>query len=132
MLVCRRSARAARTAAQVSGSSTSRAMAMPITVRGAPAAAIARSIVGESTLASPTTATSETRSRPKLAQACAFASYCGAGHFEEHYQTFIASPFVYQQAQRYRALIHAALRSQDWAQIGLGPKLTTATRVASR
>jgi len=67
-----------------------------------------------------------------LAQACAFASYCGAGHFEEHYQTFIASPFVYQQAQRYRALIHAALRSQDWAQIGLGPKLTTATRVASR
>jgi hypothetical protein len=67
-----------------------------------------------------------------LAQACAFASYCGAGHFEEHYQTFIASPFVYQQAQRYRALIHSALRSQDWAQIGLGPKLTTATRVASR
>jgi hypothetical protein len=67
-----------------------------------------------------------------LAQACAFASYCGAGHFEEHYQTFIASPFVYQQAQRYRALIHAALRTQDWAQIGLGPKLTTATRVAAR
>jgi hypothetical protein len=67
-----------------------------------------------------------------LAQACAFASYCGAGHFEEHYQTFIASPFVYQQAQRYRALIHAALGTQDWAQIGLGPKLTTATRVASR
>ena len=67
-----------------------------------------------------------------LAQACAFASYCGAGHFEEHYQTFIASPFVYQQAQRYRALIHAALQTQDWAQIGLGPKLTTATRVAMR
>ncbi len=35
---------------------------MPITVRGAPAAAIARSIVGESILASPTTATRETRS----------------------------------------------------------------------
>jgi hypothetical protein len=61
-----------------------------------------------------------------LQQACAFASYCGAGHFEQHYQTFIASPFVYQQAQRYRALIHSALQTHDWAQIGLGPKLTAA------
>jgi hypothetical protein len=59
----------------------------------------------------------------ELQQACAFASYCGAGHFEEHYQTFIASPFVYQQAQRYRALILTAMQTHDWAQIGLGPKL---------
>ncbi len=63
-----------------------------------------------------------------LQQACAFASYCGAGHVEEHYQTFIASPFVYQQAQRYRALIHSAMQTHDWAQIGLGPKLTSAAK----
>jgi hypothetical protein len=63
-----------------------------------------------------------------LAQACAFAAYCGAGHFEEHYQTFVASPFVYQQAQRYRSLILQAMQTSDWAQIGLGPKLTGAAR----
>jgi hypothetical protein len=63
-----------------------------------------------------------------LQQACAFAAYCGAGHFEEHYQTFVASPFVYQQAQRYRALIHGAMQSRDWAQIGLGPKLAAAPK----
>ena len=44
-------------------------MAMPITVAGAPTAATARSSVGESSLARPTTATSETSSRAKLAQA---------------------------------------------------------------
>jgi hypothetical protein len=60
-----------------------------------------------------------------LQQACAFASYCGAGHFEEHYQTFVASPFVFQQAQRYRALIHSAIDTRNWAQIGLTSKLTT-------
>jgi hypothetical protein len=65
-----------------------------------------------------------------LQQACAFASYCGAGHFEQHYQTFIASPFVYQQAQRYRALIHSAIQTHNWAQIGLGPKLTAAPKSA--
>jgi hypothetical protein len=63
-----------------------------------------------------------------LQQACAFASYCGAGHFEQHYQTFMASPFVYQQAQRYRALIHTAIQTRDWAQIGLTPKLTAAPK----
>jgi hypothetical protein len=66
-----------------------------------------------------------------LQQACAFASYCGAGHFEEHYQTFVASPFVYQQAQRYRALIHAAMQTQDWALIGLTTKLTSGSKSAS-
>jgi hypothetical protein len=60
-----------------------------------------------------------------LQQACAFAAYCGAGHFEEHYQTFVASPFVYQQAQRYRALIHSALATRNWAQLGLTQKLTS-------
>ena len=65
-----------------------------------------------------------------LQQACAFAAYCGAGHFEQHYQTFVASPFVYQQAQRYRALIHSAIQTHNWAQIGLGPKLTSAPNSA--
>lgn len=67
-----------------------------------------------------------------LQQACAFAAYCGAGHFEQHYQTFVASPFVYQQAQRYRALIHSALQTHNWAQIGLGPKLTYAPSKSAR
>jgi hypothetical protein len=67
-----------------------------------------------------------------LQQACAFASYCGAGHFEEHYQTFVASPFVFQQAQRYRALIHAAMQTRDWAQIGLSLKLTSAAAKPSK
>jgi len=63
-----------------------------------------------------------------LQQACAFASYCGAGHFEEHYQTFVASPFVFQQAQRYRALIHSALQTRNYAAIGLSAKIArTAT-----
>jgi hypothetical protein len=65
-----------------------------------------------------------------LQQACAFASYCGAGHFEEHYQTFVASPFVFQQAQRYRSLIESALQTRNWAQIGLSGKLTYATKPA--
>ncbi len=68
-LVCSRSARAARTAAQVSGSSTSSAIAMPMTVLGAPIRATPASIAGDSSLASPITATSATSSRPKLAQA---------------------------------------------------------------
>jgi hypothetical protein len=67
-----------------------------------------------------------------LQQACAFAAYCGAGHFEEHYQTFVASPFVYQQAQRYRSLIHSALQTRNWAQLGLTLKLTTVAAKPSK
>ena len=65
-----------------------------------------------------------------LQQACAFAAYCGAGHFEQHYQTFVASPFVYQQAQRYRSLIHSAIQTHNWALVGLGPKLASAPKSA--
>ena len=68
MLVCRRSARAARTAAHVSGNSTSSGDDDADHRRGAPAASTAGSIVGESSLARPTTATSETSRRAKLAQ----------------------------------------------------------------
>ena len=71
MLVCSRSARAARTAANVSGSSTRIAMMIPITAFGAPATATARSIEGEIVLANPTTATSDNTMSPKLAHASA-------------------------------------------------------------
>ena len=67
----------------------------------------------------------------EMQQACAFAGYCGAGHFEEHYQTFMASPYVYQLAQRYRAMILSAMDSHDWAQVGLSPK-TFPNAVATR
>ena len=67
----------------------------------------------------------------ELQQACAFAGYCGAGQFEEHYQTFMASPYVYQLAQRYRAMILSAMDSHDWSQVGLSPKTFPKT-VAAR
>ena len=67
---------AARTAAHVSGSSTSIAIAMPITAFGAPARSTAASIVGDSTLARPTTDTSATTSSPKLTHACATDGGC--------------------------------------------------------
>ncbi len=68
-LFCSWSLRAARSAATDSGSRTTMEMTMPTTASGAPAAATARSMSGESTLASPTTETSDTRSRPRLASA---------------------------------------------------------------
>ena len=71
MLVWRRFARAARTAAHVSGSKTTAAMTMPTTALGASASSTARSIVGESFLARPTTITSASKSNPKLAHASA-------------------------------------------------------------
>ena len=70
MLVCSRLARAARSAAQVSGSSTSMAMMMPTTAFGAPHAATTRSMRGDSGLARPTTPTSDTSSSPKLGPGC--------------------------------------------------------------
>lgn len=66
MLVCSRLARAARTAAAVSGARMSMAMAIPIRLFGAPAASTPRSMAGERTFASPTTATREIRSSVKL------------------------------------------------------------------
>jgi hypothetical protein len=54
-------------------------------------------------------------------QACAYAGYCNAQSFEELYQNFLASPWSYSQAIRYRAMIHTAIATQDWALIGLTP-----------
>ena len=58
--------RAARSAAQVSGSRTSSAMAMPTTDGGADAAATPFSMLGERSFARATTATSATSSTARL------------------------------------------------------------------
>jgi hypothetical protein len=58
----------------------------------------------------------------ELQLACAHAAYCNAQNFEELYQNFVASPWMYAQAQRYRSIIHNAIRSHDWALLGLRPK----------
>lgn len=57
MLVCRRFARAAVTAASPSGSSTSAAITMPTAASGAPSRITACSTTGDSSFASSTTAT---------------------------------------------------------------------------
>lgn len=54
--------------------------------------------------------------------ACAYAGYCNAQSFEELYQNFLASPWAYTQAIRYRALIHTAIDTRNWGLIGLVPK----------
>jgi hypothetical protein len=58
-----------------------------------------------------------------LQQACAYAGYCNASGFDELYQNFLASPWAYAQAMRYRGLIHTAIRDRNWSLIGLTPKL---------
>ena len=58
-----------------------------------------------------------------LQQACAYGGYCNAQSFEALYQDFLASPWAYSQAMRYRTLIHTALRDRNWSLIGLTPKL---------
>lgn len=57
--------------------------------------------------------------------ACAFGGYCNAQSFEELYQNFLASPWAYTQAQRYRGIIHTAIRDRNWSLIGLTPKLVS-------
>lgn len=59
--------------------------------------------------------------------ACAYAGYCNAQSFEELYQNFLASPWAYTQAIRYRSLIHTAINTGDWALIGLVPKKAPAS-----
>ncbi|MGZ5049188.1 MAG: hypothetical protein ACXWF0_18455 [Usitatibacter sp.] len=65
---------------------------------------------------------------PQLA--CAYSGYCNAQTFEELYQDFLASPWAYSQAARYRNIIHTAINTQNWSLIGLtpaGPATTTTT-----
>jgi hypothetical protein len=56
---------------------------------------------------------------PQLA--CAYGGYCNSTSFEELYQNFLASPWSYAQAVRYRNFIHTAINTQNWSLIGLGP-----------
>jgi len=58
-----------------------------------------------------------------LLQACAYGGYCNAQSFQDLYQDFLASPWAYTQAMRYRAMIHTAIDQQNWGLIGLTPKL---------
>ena len=54
-------------------------------------------------------------------QACAYAGYCTSQNFEELYQNFLASPWAYTQATRYRSIIHTAISTRNWSLIGLVP-----------
>jgi hypothetical protein len=56
-----------------------------------------------------------------LLQACAFAGYCDPQSFEEFYQNFLASPWQYAQALRYRSMIRTAIDQRQWGIIGLSP-----------
>jgi hypothetical protein len=58
-----------------------------------------------------------------LQQACAYGGYCNAQSFEELYANFLASPWAYTNAMRYRILIHTAINDRNWGLIGLTPKL---------
>jgi len=70
-LVCMRLRAAARRAANVSGSSTSKAITIPTTAAGADAACTAAPIAGESVFERPTTATSDRKSSARLVSAAA-------------------------------------------------------------
>ena len=59
---------------------------------------------------------------PELKLACAHGGYCDAQTFEELYQNFLASPWAYSTAMRYRSIIYNAIDSHDWSLIGLQPK----------
>lgn len=59
---------------------------------------------------------------PQLA--CAYGGYCSSASFEELFQNFLASPWAYAQAVRYRGIIHTAINTQNWSLIGLQPPTT--------
>ena len=58
-----------------------------------------------------------------LQQACAYGGYCNAASYEELYQNFLASPWAYSQAMRYRLMIRQAIDSHNYQLIGLTPKM---------
>jgi hypothetical protein len=53
--------------------------------------------------------------------ACAYGAYCDASSYEQLFQNFLASPWVYSNAARYSGIILTAINSQNWALIGLQP-----------
>jgi hypothetical protein len=60
--------------------------------------------------------------KPELQLACAHGGYCDAQTFEDLYQNFMASPWVFVNAMRYRGIIRNAIQTQNWSLIGLTPK----------
>jgi hypothetical protein len=60
--------------------------------------------------------------------ACAYGAYCNATSYEELFQNFLASPWVYSQATRYSAIITTAINSRNWSLIGLQPPSTDKRR----
>jgi hypothetical protein len=61
-----------------------------------------------------------------LPAACAYGGYCDPATFEQLYQNFLASPWTYLQAIRYRNLIHSAIDTGNWSLIGLTPQTAAA------
>jgi hypothetical protein len=53
--------------------------------------------------------------------ACAYGGYCNAATYEELYYNFMATPFTYMQAVRYRNIILTAINTRNWSLIGLTP-----------
>jgi hypothetical protein len=64
--------------------------------------------------------------------ACAYGAYCSATSYEELFQNFLASPWVYSQAMRYSAIITTAINSRNWSLIGLQPPSTEKRRLAGQ
>ena len=64
---------------------------------------------------------------PEIKLACAHGGYCNAQTFEELYQNFLASPWAYSTALRYRAIIYNAISTRDWSLLGLQPKTSYLT-----
>jgi hypothetical protein len=60
--------------------------------------------------------------------ACAYGGYCSSTSFDELYQNFLASPWSYSQAMRYRGIIYTAINSRNWSLIGLQPPSTEKRR----
>lgn len=63
---------------------------------------------------------------PEIKLACAHGGYCDAQTFETLYQNFLASPWAYSTALRYRTIIYNAISTHDWALLGLQPKASYA------
>ena len=64
-------------------------------------------------------------------QACAYAGYCSAGSYEELYANFLASPWSYAQAMRYRGIIHSAIETRNWSLLGLQKLIGAKSNAAS-
>jgi hypothetical protein len=64
--------------------------------------------------------------------ACAYGAYCldGSATYDELFQNFLASPWTYAQATRYRDIIQTAINSRNWSLIGLQPPGTEKRRLA--